>query len=230
MQVSSRRAVASIVLIALIAVTVAIAWWQRSGEPVAAVADSVFEVSSAVVDPVNEGKPIRLVGNLVVVDPAADQELGVGSDAAVLLRTVEMYQWQEQCIADACGQNGTWSARRIDSSAFREQAGRENPGELPFRSARFDAREVRLGAFLVDPALLKEAESITRPVYVRDLLPNLAAIFRDDNGVLYSGEDSGAPAIGDLRVSYRVVPASQTTRVGVQQGERIIDAPSPTTD
>lgn len=228
-QVSNRRAIAAVVLIALIAATVFIAWWQLRDEPRAGgAASDAIDAAKDIVDADNEGRRIRLVGELVVDVAAVDEELGIASDAAVLLRTVEMYQWQEQCIADACGQNGAWSSRRIDSSTFREQAGRDNPGELPFKNARFDAREVRLGVYVVDPRLLDQVESVVRPVYVRELQPNLAAIFRDDNGVLYSGENPGAPEIGDLRVSYRIVPAAQTTLVGVQKGDRITaDASTP---
>ncbi|MEO8011463.1 MAG: TMEM43 family protein [Dokdonella sp.] len=217
------RAIASFIVIAVIALAIALAWWRHSLEPgVEDRSKPVIDAAKDIVDPANEGRLVRISGGLVVDGGALDQELGIASDAAVLLRSVEMYQWQEQCIADACGQNGAWSSQRIDASRFREQAGRENPGELPFKNARFDAREVRLGVHVVDVRLLDQAESIVRPVYVRELHPNLAAIFRDDSGVLYSGEDPGAPAIGDLRVSYRIVPAAQMTLVGVQNGDRLI--------
>lgn len=221
-QGSNGRAIAIFALIAVVAAIVAITWWQQSSVPAGGATDAAaINVAVDRVDPANEGRRIRIVGELVVDGPATDQELGIASDAAAMLRKVEMYQWQEQCIADACGQRGTWSSRRIDSSTFREQAGRENPGELPFKSARFDAREVRLGVYKVDPLLLDQLEAVVRPVYVRELNPNMAAIFRDDNGVLYSGDDPGAPVIGDLRVSYRIMLAAQTTLVGVQKGDRI---------
>ena len=56
------------------------------------------------------------------------------------------------------------------------------------------------------------------------LTPNLAAIFQDNTGSLYSGEDVRKPAVGDLRVAYRVVPFGQVTVTGMQRGAHLVAA------
>ena len=53
-----------------------------------------------------------------------------------------------------------------------------------------------------------------------ELPPNLAASFRDSDGMLYAG-DPAHRAIGDIRVIYRVIPAGTVEITGTQRGDRI---------
>lgn len=177
------------------------------------------------VDPANEGHPVRVAGTLRVASPARDAQLGIEADAPALLRTVEMLQWQETCAAASCGYALAWSDRRIDSHAFREAQGHANTTPFPLSSERFLSGDVRLGAFKVDAALATDgAASTAWPVRVAQLRPNLAATFRDCDGALCTGADPARPAVGDLRVRYRVVAAGARTLGGVQHGDHL-DAP-----
>ena len=72
----------------------------------------------------------------------------------MLLRFVEMLQWQEQCPKTGknpkCTYQQVWSPQPISSTDFHEKKGHENPERLPFGIARFPSPDIRIGAFRVD--------------------------------------------------------------------------------
>ncbi|MEO5558354.1 MAG: TMEM43 family protein, partial [Dokdonella sp.] len=69
-------------------------------------------------------------------------------------------------------------------------------------------------------------ESAAFPVHVAQLPPNLAATFRDHDGVLYAGADPDHGAVGDLRVSYRVVAAGPVHLNAIQEGDHLRSLPA----
>ena len=178
----------------------------------------------------NEGRTIALSGKLDVRTPARDTQLGVSADAVMLLRISEILQWLEQCAGDKCEYKKVWSPQLIKSGKFREQEGHKNPERLPLTSARFSANEVRLGAFRIDAATIGNyrltaalhTQPVAFPVSSSQLPSNLAVSFRDSNGVLYGGNDPAHPAIGDVRVSYRIIPATDVQLTGIQRGDRLM--------
>jgi len=180
--------------------------------------------------PSNEGRTIALSGKLDVRTPARDTQLGVSADAVMLLRFSEMLQWLEQCAGDKCEYKKVWSPQLIRSGKFREQEGHKNPDRLPLTSARFSAPEVRLGAFRIDAATIGnyrltaalQVQPVAFPVSSSQLPSNLAISFRDSNGVLFAGNDPAHPAIGDIRVSYRIIPATDVQLTGIQRGDRLL--------
>ncbi|RYD15463.1 MAG: hypothetical protein EOP90_08750 [Lysobacteraceae bacterium] len=215
-----RNARVGLVAALVLVVGVVLAWQlQRARER--APADAA-PVDGARIDPANEGRRVSLRGRIEVVKPPHDTELGIEArDAIALVREVEMLQWREDCSSEPCSYRLDWAAQPIRSDAFRAPGGHANPASMPFATARFDARELKLGAFRVDSALA--AASIAEaayPVRAAMLAPNLAASLRDCDGALCSG-DASAPAAGDLRVRYRVVPTGERSLVGVQRGDRL---------
>ena len=222
---SNRQRTLITVLLAIMLVLAAGAWfWASRGAPRSPDVADAIAVPAATIDRANEERRVTVSGMLEIEAGAVDNELDVASAAALLFRDVEMYQWQESCLANGCGQGMVWSATRIDSSQFREQAGNANPVGFPFANARFAAQAIRLGRFTVDPDLVAQLPTQPRPVWVSDLQPNLAAIFRDADGSLFSGDDIGHPKLGDLRVSYREVPLGEVTLTGVQRGDHLVAA------
>jgi hypothetical protein len=200
---------------------------QKPGDVTQALA-----VRADAVDPANEGKLVKVSGDLVATTPATDSQLGITApDAIMLLRFAEMLQWQEQCPrgAGACTYQQVWSPQLINSSKFREPAGHENPARLPLTTARFSSTAVRLGAFTVDAATLGnyrlDASLRIKPTPIRvsasQLPSNLAPTFRDFNGALYAG-DPEHRKVGDVRVSYRIIPATKVDVVGIQRGNQLI--------
>jgi len=187
-------------------------------------------VGTDAIDPANEGRQISISGDLVAKAPATDSQLGISApNAIMLLRFVEMLQWQQQCQGQQCTYQQVWSPQVINSSKFREPAGHENPARLPMTTARYSSNDVQLGAFKVDAATLGnyrlDASLRIKPTPFRvtsaQLPSNLALTFRDFNGALYAG-DPEHRKVGDVRVSYRIIPVSKVDLVGIQRGEKII--------
>lgn len=211
----TRRAV--VAAIALLAMAVALGWYfvRAPAGP--------LEVGHASVDAGNEGRRVSIRGPLEVDEPPRDADLGIEArDALVLLREVAMLQWHEDCAGERCSHRLDWSPGPIRSSGFREPQGHDNPVDMPFANARFEAGEVRLGAFGIDAGdWMAGIEAVDFPVRIAQLPPNLAATFRECAGALCTG-DEAAPAAGDLRVRYRVVPAGPRNLVGLQRGDRLV--------
>lgn len=185
----------------------------------------VVDVSAARVDPANEGRHIRIHGQLHALEPVRDSELGVQANALVLLRTVQMRQWQEECDAKGCRHALGWSERPIDSSRFRVREGHLNPARFPFASRRFAADQLRLGAFRVDADAAADATTaVPFAITAGQLPPNLAASLRIEDGVLTSA-DPAHPAVGDLRVSYAIIAVGPRTLTGAQRGDRLVMQP-----
>lgn len=168
------------------------------------------------------GQPLHLSGKLEITNPARDPQLGVVTPAAVLFRQVEMYQWQEQCDTHGCHYSTAWSTAMVDSHKFRDPAGHENP-RVPFMSAKFFAGEVRLAGYVVDPdVLVAELVPVDFPVSAPHLPANLVASFRAHDGVLYAGDDHVHPIVGELRVSYRIIAATEVTLSGVARSGKLV--------
>lgn len=221
----------------LLLIAIAAAVWfvlqRRAPTAVAPTSTSApTTVSAERVDAGNEGRTLYVSGDLHAAKPARDAQLGTSADAnaIALLRRVEMLQWREKCAATACDYALAWSEQPIDSSKFRERKGHENAARFPFTSARFLADDLRLGAFKLDAALVARvvdaSESIAYPVHTAQLPPNLAATFRERDGVLYAGADPDHAASGDLRVGYRVIAGGEQRVTGVQVGDRLKAPPA----
>jgi hypothetical protein len=186
-------------------------------------------VAADKIDPANEGRLVTIEGTLSVKKPPRDTQLGIGADAVMLLRFAEMLQWQERCAGASCTYQQVWSPQVIDSRKFREPEGHKNPERLPITTGRFSAGELRLGAFVVDAAALGnyrldsalQTKPVPFPVKDAELPSNLAISFREVNGALYAG-DPDHRAVGDLRISYRIIPAGNVELTGTQHGERLI--------
>ncbi|MGH8041475.1 MAG: TMEM43 family protein [Rudaea sp.] len=180
----------------------------------------LVNTSTEHIDAANDGRHVRVSGVLSADGPARDPQLGVHADMAVLLRIVEMYQWQEHCADGTCRYAASWGVP-VDSHKFREPQGHENP-QAPFTAANFAAPGLKLGAFAVDAAVLV-AQARSAPLAVSDtaLPPNLAASFSAENGSLYAGGDPASPHVGMLRVRYRVVPLGAATLEGVQHAGKL---------
>jgi Transmembrane protein 43 len=178
-----------------------------------------LRVASDHVDAANEGRRVRVSGALEVAGPARDAELGVSAAAAVLIRRVEMYQWQEHCRGSDCSYAAAWSTRPVDSHGFRHAEGHENPPQR-LKDGVFAGQGMHLGAYSISAGLAAaQLESTGLVVHVAELTPNLAASFSDYGGALYTGGDPAHPQVGAMRVSYRVVPAGRVDLTGVQRGQ-----------
>ena len=212
---------ALLILVVLLALMAAAAWTKRDslslwfGRMPAGKPTTAGNTTPA------EGRVQRISGELKGAGPARDGPLGVSANAAVLFRHVEMYQWQEHCEADGCRYDKAWAAA-IDSHKFREPKGHENP-PAPFNDSIFFAPGLKVGAYVVDPDLLvAQLHSTDHPVRDANLPPNLAASFSERDGVLYAGGDPAHPAIGEVRIGYRVIADGSVVLDGVVRGDKLV--------
>jgi hypothetical protein len=178
---------------------------------------STVEVKADAIDPAANGHLAHLTGTLVVAAPPRDILFGVSlPDTIRLQRVVQMYQWQEskgtqttQRLGGGTSKETTynynivWSEGTQDSSKFRMPAGHQNP-PMPLHSQISDGRSVSLGAYALDSGVVDE---------IKDFKPvDTAAIptprgFQQVGDDFYHGANPNAPAVGDLKVSFKSVPA-----------------------
>lgn len=193
-------------------------WWSGRPAPARKVAVPAVPVPPAAADPV---RPVALGGELRLLGPARDAELGVSAEAVALERRVEMLQWEERCSPAPCRYELRWSEQAIDSSGFREPEGHRN-APMPLASRRFLAGGIWLDGVEVEPQVaLAQIAAMPWPVRLAELPANLAASFREHEGMLYAGADPAHPAPGDLRVSYRIVPGGAQRLTGFLADRRL---------
>ena len=188
-------------------------------------AGSVLSVSDpSQVDPANEGKLVHLTGRADTVEVLTDPEFGVSEKAIRLTRVVEMFQWIEtqQEITTGRSPNGDqetatkytyrmdWSESLIDSHQFGEE-GHDNPPTMRYPGGSWTAREVRLGGYVLSPALVSQIGG-AQPVPVsNELLEKVPGELRqqlqvrDASFYLPQTPRQTDRQIGDLRITYQVV-------------------------
>ncbi len=199
----------------------------------------VVNIDPGRIDPATEGKLVHVTGAMNAGIKPSDSDFGVSVDGLRLLRTVEMYQWSEEKKTETKKNLGgseeqittysyvrVWSGSEIDSSRFKVSDGHANPA-MRYNDASFVGGDVTLGAFhpgerivlmlpasqdvRVDSAMAEELRKhVTGPVQAND-------------GKFYFGVDPSHPSIGDMRVSYRLVPAGPVSIVGRQTGSDFTD-------
>ena len=192
-------------------------------------------VPSTAVSPGNEGKLVHTTGTLVVAEPLTDPDFAITASGVRLTRNVEMYQWvenKEETTRTKMG-GGTetvttytyakeWKSGRVDSSGFKE-SGHDNP-EATVQDADINAPSGTMGAFTVGENVmgqLSDAQAVPiteeQGAAIQQAIGNRPMTISGNQITL--GESATAPAIGDLRVSYTVVPAGPISVVGAQTGD-----------
>jgi hypothetical protein len=218
--------VGALVGILFVAISFILLYWDegRAVDAIAALdqaARQVVEIDAAAIDANAEGKPVHLTGLMETSAPARDPIFGVGGDGLLRLsRKVEMFQWEEEKSTrshKSVGGSETtettytyrkeWSDHPFDSSRFHETSGHRNP-PMPVESTMTNAGGVRLGAYRIAPDLLAEVTAFT-PFEPETAPPGYQKI----GEFLYRGREIDDPAVGDLRVSFRAVPAQTMTVV-----------------
>ncbi|MDX2205695.1 MAG: TMEM43 family protein [Hyphomicrobiaceae bacterium] len=194
----------------------------------------VMHIDQARVLPDNEGKLVHLAGPIETKAPLVDRDLEMSATGVVLVRHVEMFQWEEEKKTETRKNFGgseervttysyrkTWSSSEINSRKFRQSAGHSNP-RMRFQGRTIAARDATVGAF-------RPNESVLARLGAREALPvgedTIAALkqrmgdkVHGVDGQIYIGADPGNPAVGDLRVSYKLANPSTVTIVGRQTG------------
>jgi hypothetical protein len=222
--------------VVLFLVSFPLLWWNE-GRAVQTT-KSLKEGASAVVsvtklDPANEGKLVHVSGQATTEEWLADPDLGVNIAGLRLSRRVEMYQWYEKSESkeNVGGSKTTittydkkWSETVIGSSAFKE-AGHTNPSQLRVRPFDVAAKKAKLGEFDLSPAIVSAhldkweplPAALTADVVAPKLPADLRAKVKAKGDALFVGDDPASPAVGDLRMTYRVVTSPLTMTLVARQ-------------
>lgn len=189
-------------------------------------AGAVVAVTAAAVDAANDGRLVHVSGMTSVSGALLDPAFQVGGASLLRLeRRVGMYQWHEEKESKTeTSVGGTettrttytytraWSDTPINSSAFQRPEGHTNPS-MPYRSQILDARPVKLGAFTLDATQVQQLDAFEPlPATAGGTLPSG---YRVDGEAIVRGSPEN-PQVGDLRITFRAVPA-QTVSVVARQ-------------
>lgn len=196
-------------------------------------AGAVVSVSADRVDPGNEGKLVHMNGEATTSETLADPEFGVSLSAIKLERRVEMYQWKEETKSETKKKLGgseetvktysytkAWADEVIASDRFKKPEGHGNPAAFPVEKRDWSASKVTLGGFTLSPDLvgrLNKAEELrVDEKAAGSIAPAMKDKFKLQGGSYYLGKDPANPAIGDARVSFRVVRPAAVSIVARQ--------------
>ena len=238
------------VLFGLVFVLVAIAvlcWNEKNAVTTAKSlkegAAAVVSAEPATVDPANEKKLIHVTGDATTAEVLSDPTFGISANALRLTRNVDMYQWKEEEKSETRNKLGggtetvktytyekTWSDKRIDSSKFKHPQDHTNPAGMVAENHTATAQKASLGAFRLTASLIGKmgGDEALAPTEedLGKLKPALKEKAKLSEDAFYFGADSSAPAIGDQRVTFKVLKPAPFSVIAQQVGDTF--APYPT--
>ncbi len=221
----------------LIAIAIILLFWNegRSVKRYKTLKEGQGRVVSVKADPVsvdNEGKLVHVTGRADTGDMLTDPVFGISEKALKFIRNVRMYQWQETARKKTKKKLGggkktittytytkVWSDKLIHSDNFKHPDGHQNPTAMPYNSIMLFADKVSLGAFTLPRSMVDRIggeEGL--PVGSADLSLPDGRLARANNGEYYVGVDSASPEIGDVRVSFSLVPPGDVSVIAKQVG------------
>ncbi len=227
--------------IVLIAGSIVLLFWNegraiQTARSLAEGGKAVVDVTPQSIDPANEGKLIHVSGDTRTTAPLADREFGVSTKALRLVRTAEMYQWQEDKHEETQKSLGgseqkvttytykkVWSDRAIDSQTFHHSEDHANP-QKKFGRLSVTANDATLGAFQLGAPLLNllptDAALQLDPQAADPLKQNMPDAQVVD-GKIFIAANPDSPQIGDYQISYAYAAVGPVSAVGRQAGATI---------
>ncbi|QNK00309.1 TMEM43 family protein [Dyella telluris] len=183
--------------------------------------------SGAPSDRMERGNLVRVSGPVRVVEQPYDPEFGQRANAPVLIRHVEMFQWREIRVGSDVHYEQDWVDRPVDSRRFVQPSGHANPERFPIEGKQFDAGEARVGRYALSPPLLHALPGSELITPEGKTLPvNLAAAFSLSGNYFTTSVHADRPILGDLRVSWEVVPSQVVTVLAQVSGDQLVPAAS----
>ncbi len=196
-------------------------------------AGQVISVSSAKIDPANEGKLVHTHGNVKSTLPLSDTEFGVQATALQLSRHVEMFQWKESTSKTTEKKLGGgtetkthykyakgWSGSVISSSNFKITEGHQNPTSMPYSSETWIAEDAKLGAYELSTSQVSSLGGF-KTYQAKKLPAELVGKAKLSGGGFFIGANPSSPQIGDLKVTFKIAPAQDATFVAKQSGNNL---------
>jgi hypothetical protein len=193
----------------------------------------VASVEATKVVPGNNGKLIHITGPAIVLDTIRDDEFKLSAKAVRIERKVETLQWSEKTESKTRNKLGggtetvttykyelKWSDRPIDSASFRHPQGHENRPTLALKSKTTQAKNVKVGAFSLNPSQISRIGENENYALTRENLPtNLpeTAEIGFIDGTMFVGSATHDRA-GDVRISVQIAKPTTVSIVSGQNG------------
>ena len=182
----------------------------------------VVNVSSSEVNPNNNGKLVATNGEFIVEDEnVSDPTFNVSLKTAILKRTVEVYQWDEDKEEEDNRTKYTytkkWSEDLIDSSKFNDNS-YTNPTSKIYESDKYTSKSVKVGSFSLSS---KQIDSLDANKNVT--LDGMEGIYLKSgynikNNYITNSVDFEKPEIGDFRIKYSYNDYKDASVLAVQSG------------
>lgn len=178
------------------------------------------EVSS---DTSLQGQFVSVSGPLTSTETLSDGDYLKPGPYLALERTVEMYAWHESKdeAKNTYNYNEIWISNPVDSRYFNNPVGHENPVMI-VQALTKKVLGAKVGAYNIDMASAK-LPSLQSLSLSNDNIVALPNVRIDSGERLFIGRGTSyTPQIGDLRISYKVLPANSLATVfGALSGQRI---------
>jgi hypothetical protein len=225
----------------LLLVGIVLLFWNegravQTAKSLAEGAGIVVSVTSAAVDPANEGRLVHTSGTVATDETLADTAFGISHTGVRLVRSVEMYQWKETSKSETKTKLGggeetvttysysrEWSSSAIDSSSFRQPDGHRNPA-MTIEGQTFQIDGGTLGAYKLDAGVLDRIGGEKAAPVGNDMLnavraaANVSRPVHIADGRIHVGFEPSRPSVGDYRISYQLAPLSEISVVARQTG------------
>lgn len=196
----------------------------------------VVTVPSTKVDNKFQSKLIHTKGKATPQGSLMDPTFMIKVNGLILKRSVEMFQWKqtksEKTEKKLGGGTRTitvyrysrgWDFGRNDSSKFNTEEGHENP-ELKYKEWSDRAKTVKIGGYRLSAnlaALLSQTQDLTINEAVKKQIPSaLLGSSQFVGNTLYTG-DPKAPEVGDLKIKWKWLPASNVSVVAKQDNGKL---------
>jgi hypothetical protein len=217
----------------LIPAAMAVLWYGEGVQDLSKIASKAVQVDATQPNAASEGGFISVTGTLGTNAQLGDDPYLMDGDYVSLERVVEMYAWKEtsnsSTVEDTVGGGSTttttytyskeWTRSPDQSSSFEEPYGHENPAKV-LEDATITADYATIDSFELNPQSMQlpDGEKIT-PTAVE--LPNG---YVQTGSYIFSSETAATqPLVGDIRISYVVLPVGKTvTAFGAKQGSEIV--------
>ena len=217
-------------------------WWNegRSIERIKTLDEGlamVIPVMSSPISPNNNGKLVHFSGKATTSQLLTDPMFGIQVNSLKLHRTVKMYQWKEMVSSSSHLNPGgsktttkkykyqkEWTSSLIRSDSFKIKAGHENPPYMPYHGESFVANDIKVGAFKLSNPFVNELDefhdySVSNQSYQK-MSKDLQSQFVI-SGTNYFQGNIDAPNIGDLKISFGIVPINDVSVVGKQDNDMV---------
>jgi hypothetical protein len=206
-------------------------------------AAAVVSIQPSPVVPANEQKLVHLSGEATTAEVLHDPMFAVGAAGIRLTRKVEIYQWKEEQSSETRKKLGggtetattykyqkIWSDALIDSAGFKHREGHENPAAMIAPPLTMLASNVTMGAFQLPAGVLQKMQGDEPLAATQEDLAKTAADLQArmklDAGAFYVGKDSNTLAIGDQRVTFKILKPAVWSIIARQTGATLEPYPT----